>query len=216
MELVANPALGRQILEQLVLEYHIDKPLPHLTELIYCLTKSFWDRKDPLPPTEQEILLFSTGWGLERLLLKHQKEAHEGEVDGIHFTPDFLAFTDIHGELKTTRQSSKKYDEIGAGALPIGWQRQILGYMHCLNTTEYELAVLHLMGEYRPPFPTIRTWRVSASQFEIEDNWEWLQTRRGHYLDCLDSNMVPVPYSHNEKYECTHCKYKLRCDTKEV
>ena len=210
MELVTNPGLSTQVLELLKQEYEQEKPLPHLVEVIYCLTRSYYDRIDPILPNEREVLLFSLGWGLERLLLKEQRKAVAGVLEGINYSPDFIAFTDLPAELKTTRMSVNRIKV--AADLPITWQRQILGYMKCMGTTEYELAVLYLMGNYRPPFPQIVSYRLSASQAEIDDNWRWIQTRKTIFLNAVEMKVVPPAPLFAESWECQNCRYSIRCE----
>ena len=208
MELINNPKLANEVLEQLKQEYTIEKPLPHLTELIYCLTRSYYDRTSPVPPTQREIMLFSLGWGLERLLLKQQRKIESGLSEGIYFSPDFLAFTDLPGELKTTRSSSAKF---GTGFFPETWKRQILGYMKCLGVTEYELVVLFMMGNYRPPFPDIASYRIVSDEREINLNWSWLQMRKDVYMNCLEHKVAPPAGVFCEGWECKDCRYWIRC-----
>lgn len=202
MLLISNPALSRQILQLLEAEYKQDKPLPHLTELIYCLARSYYDRVDPLPATEREILLFAIGCGLERLLLKHQRKVDAGVVDGIHFTPDFLAFTDLPGELKTGRFGRKRIEE----GVPDTWKRQILGYMKCLGVNQFELAYLYIIS------PELMPFRVKASQEEIDENWQWMLERKVIYLNCMEQNIVPIPRLFAESWECDYCRYSVRCE----
>jgi len=211
MKLTENPALARQIIELLEQEYKLEKPLPHLTELVYCLTRSYYDRIDPLPANEREILLFALGWGLERLLLKQQRKAEPGIVEGIHYTPDFLAFTDLPGELKTTRMSSGKFS---AETMPVTWKRQILGYMKCMEVIGFELAVLFITGDYKPPFPQGKGYRASADAGEVEANWEWLLERKVIYMNCIEQKLIPFPRMFAEEWECKHCRYAVRCEVK--
>lgn len=208
MKLLNNPTIAHQVIELLKKEYEMEKPLPHLAELVYCLTRSYYDRMEPLPPTEREILLFAVGLGLERLLLKGQRLAVVGQCEGIHYSPDFIALTDLPGELKTTRSSSSKF---GESFFPETWKRQILGYMRCLEVTEYELVVLFLMGNWKPPFPDLVSYRVVADEAEILENWRWLQERKQIYLAAIESGIAPPVKIFAEDWECKECRYHLRC-----
>lgn len=205
MELFRNPELGRDFLDALTKEYMTKKPLPHVTELIYCLTRSYYDRQtDALPPTEKELLTFCVGFGLERLMLKNQNLMKAGIVDEIHYTPDFLAFSDLPGELKTTRTSVKTLLTRGISET---WKRQILAYMHCEDIVEYDLVVLNIIA------PELLPFRCMADQEEILDNWVKLTERRDIYMACLKANTIPPPYMFCEKWECNNCRYTLRCQT---
>ncbi|KKL78130.1 hypothetical protein LCGC14_2027870, partial [marine sediment metagenome] len=149
MEWTEDSSLATRMLRDLGEEIWIDKHLPHVTELIYCLTRSWYQRRKPLPFTPREVLLFSTGVGLEGVLLKRHKQQVDGVRDGIGYATDFLTYEGYPGELKLTRLSAKK----GPDELPSTWMRQILSYLKCNNDDRMLLAVMHLMGDYAPPFP---------------------------------------------------------------
>ena len=206
MKIVANPALGHRILDELQAEYHQDKPLPHLTELIYCLTKSYYDRVDPLPATDREILLFSTGWGLERLLLGQDKDREYKQCDGISYEPDPFYIRGLPpGELKTGRMATKTIPEKGIAGVPDSWKKQMLGYMHCEGLLEYELAILHIIPA------DLSTWHITATKEELDENWEWILARNEVYQDRIHNSELPIPYSWNDEWECKWCRYKIRC-----
>jgi len=92
MEWVEDSSLATRMLNDLGEEIWIDKHLPHVTELIYCLTKSWYQRRKPLPFTPREVLLFATGVGMEGVLLKQHKQQVEGVLDGIGYATDFLTY----------------------------------------------------------------------------------------------------------------------------
>jgi len=210
VQITPNKNLELCILRFLVDEYRTEKPFPHLTELIYCLTRSYLDRKEPMPPTEREILLFALGFGLEKLLLKQLRTHILGNVDGVHYEMDFLSFTGIPGELKTTRASSKKFAE-EEGFFPETWKRQILGYMYCQNILKYELIVLFLMGDYKPPFPQLACYTIEASTEELEKNWQWILERKTILSNAIEKSILPPPVFHFD-WECKECRYSIRCE----
>lgn len=231
MKLIEDSALAAQMVEDVGKEIHIDKPLPHVTELIYCLTRSYLDRTAPLPPTPQEVMLFSTGIGLEAVMLKSHKQQIAGEVDGIHFSTDFLDYKEQPGELKTTRISEKtaakwlcitgmvEKDKKGqVYDMSEGWRKQILAYLHCNGATEGTLAVLHLMGNYAPPFPTLRAYHIEATAEEVETNWKWLLHRKAAYMAFMESDTLPEPGVWCMDWECGYgpCRYKLVCDARKA
>lgn len=206
MELIENPRLRHEILNLLQQEYLVKKPMPHLTELVYCLTRSYYERMQPVPQTDKEIILFASGWGLERLLLAGERKLEYGCIDGIHYSPDFLAFTELPGELKTTRMSHKRIVQEG---LPEGWKRQILGYMHCLGVTEYELGIMFLIQA------DIVGFRVVATEDEIAENWTMLTTRAAIYLSHIQMEIAPLPYQWCMENECKFgggCRYNIKCE----
>ncbi|KKL78715.1 hypothetical protein LCGC14_2022050 [marine sediment metagenome] len=212
MEWTEDSSLATRMLRDLGEEIWLDKHLPHVTELIYCLTRSWYQRKKPLPFTPREVLLFATGVGLEQVLLKRHKQQIEGVLDGIGYATDFLTYEDYPGELKLTRYSAKK----GPDELPSTWRRQILSYLKCNEDDRVLLAILHLMGDYGPPFPMLKAWQGKATQSEINWNWAWILERKKVYMASLETDTPPEQFTTNEDWECDNCGYKLICDANQA
>lgn len=216
MEWVEDSSLASRVLADIAAELDVGQQayiakLPHLSELNYCLTRSYLNRVDPLPSNEQETLLFSLGIGLEQVLLRPHRKPEYGEQDGIHWSADWLDYIDGLGELKTTRFSANKPME----DLPITWRRQVLGYMKAKEKREVSLAILHVMGNYAPPFPMLKCWHGTATVEEIEETWDWFLGRKVVYLDHLERKEMPRQFTFNEDWECTNCRYKLICQIRQ-
>jgi hypothetical protein len=210
---VEDTALANKILADIASELEEGQKeylsrLPHVSELVYCLTRSAYNRLKPLPPNQRETMLFATGIGLEQVVLRPHRTKEHGELDGIHWSADWVDYVEGLGELKSTRLSANK----GADELPETWKKQMMAYMKAKGVTEASLAVLHLMGNYAPPFPELRAWHMYAEQWEIDENWDWLLQRKAIYLDHVERNEVPKQFRYNEDWECTYCRYKLICD----
>ena len=202
--------------EEMLNDVPRDTSKPHVTELIYCLTKSYLARKFPMAPTKQETLLFASGLGLEAVMLKQFKRAEVLEVDGILLSLDFFPFDNMIGEFKSTRISSGPTKEGGPleeRILDTGhWRGQIMAYMYAAKVTSTVLIVLHLMGDYRPPFPDLTCWRVDAEQGELDAYWQYLLGRKGVLVNALDEGVAPTPFKYNEDWECkTPCRFRLLC-----
>ena len=212
--------LANRMIGDLAEEIRIDKPLPHVTELIYCLTRSWYNRKKPLPPTPKETMLFAVGVGLEQVLLKQHRQ-HIGccnsnpapcpGYDGIHYDIDFLDYEEETGELKSTRISSASFIE----RMPETWKKQVLSYLKVRARTLIILPAMHLMGDYKPPFPDLRVWKGVATQEEIDTHWEWMVMRRDIYLDAMERDEPPKQFTYQEPWECDNCAYKLLCDARQ-
>ena len=189
---------------------------PHLTELIYCLTRAWYNRFQPLPATRKEMLYFVLGLGLQQSLTGH-RESVTGQQDGIHYEIDFLQEGAV-GELKTTRMALTKHPNDWSS----GWHKQLLGYLKVLNTTRATYYVLYVIP------PELKAWVVEASQEEIDANWEWLLMRKEIYdahlgkaaqaLGLLDElpPEPPTQFTYNEEWECKDCRYKLLCDARQA
>lgn len=203
---------AKQMLEDLGEEIRIDKKLPHVTELIYCLTRSWYNRICPLPPVPKETMLFVVGVGLEKVLLKPHRQHLEGECDGIYYDMDFLDYFDHAGEMKSTRISLEKFLE----RMPVTWERQVLSYLHTSRNVEVTLAVIHLMGSYKPPFPDFMCWHGEAAIEEIAAHWRWMLRRKEAYMASIESKEPLPPFSTNENWECGYCSYKMICDARQI
>lgn len=189
-------------------QIRVEKPLPHVTELIYCLTRSWYNRFRPLPPTAKEVDAWVAGVGLERVLLANQRRHVSGERDGIHYEADFVSYDDTPGELKSTRMSMRK---LPAG-MPETWKKQVLSYWYIFGADEFLFAAMCLMGDYAPPFPSFAVWRGTATEWERSWNWIWMLTRKEIYLDHVEVGEPPQEFTYNEEWECEGCPYKLLCD----
>lgn len=208
MEVNHNPEMHDWVLERLREERQKPKPSPHATQLIYCLTSSYHDLIDPLPLTEKEILMFSVGFGMERLMLG-KYEDHPVKKDGIYVSPDlsmseFAADPSEGGELKTTR--GRPPGPGGILDIPEGWKKQIMAGCHVLGVLQYNLAVVHIVQ------PALSTWHLKFNLVELEDNWEWIKSRLVTLMDFMSKGEVPTPFKHNMEWECNWCRYKPRCD----
>lgn len=209
MDLVPVTELTGEVMQSLATEYLTEKPFPHLAELIYCLTKSYDDRTDSITPTDEELLLFAVGFGLERVILSGHERPESAFCEGIGYSVDFNTFAGTPAELKTTRMSTNTVDGKG---LPDGWIKQTAGYCYCRGVNSYHLTVLFLMGNYKPPMPLIRSYRLDFTDDEIQNNWNWLQGRKAVIESFMADGIRPEPDTWNESWECNYCRYKLRCD----
>ena len=211
MELVEDSGLATRILSDLAAEMKIEKPMPHLAELIYCLTRSYLDRFDPVPLTPREIVLFAVGVGLEKVLLVGHKQQVQGECEGIHYSVDCLDYDGRVLELKSTRMAASKFPD----SLSEGWRKQILGYMYTQagpfpGTDSATLAIMHIIGG------ELTCWRIQASREEVVENWKWLQERCKIYMGLVEKKRVPSPYRYNMDWECGHCRYRMFCEARQV
>jgi hypothetical protein len=207
-----NPVLAREVLELLKAEYITPREeYPHVTELIYCLTRSYDSRFNPLPPTDEEIMLWSLGFGLERVLLKRLERPETQCRDGIYYSVDYLTLLGSQAELKTTRTSTKTHDKKG---LPETWLEQIMFYCYAEGKSYFDLLSLHMLGNYSPPFPQMKGRRLIPTPEELLANRDYLCQRRDWYLLHILLGVRPEPFKWCKGWECNYgpCRYKLRCD----
>jgi len=216
MKRLDNPELSRKILNHLANLYKIKeiREPNHLSSYIYCRTKGFLDQKQAIEPTDEEVMLFALGYGLQDVLTPKDATAETHEFEGIMYRPDMTmtrAEVESLQELKTTRRSAKKHyvdDEI-----PLTWLAYMMGGCKIRGINQYDLIVLYMMGNYSPPFPQLYTDTFYFTDEEIEDNWAVIMFNKGVLDTALEINKPPTPFAHCYDWECKNCRYKLVCET---
>ena len=217
MDRVDNPELQRMMIDHLADLYNIrDAREPnHLSSYTTCLTKSFFSSsKKAIEPTEQEVLLFVLGYGLQDVLTPPDMSAPVYEQDGIIYRPDMSfspASVEQLYELKTTRKSSKNH--YNDDALPITWLTYMMGGCKMRGVRQYHLVVLYMMGNYAPPFPQIMADTITFTDEEIESNWQMILANKQVLDNAIATNTIPTPFSYCYSWECVYCRYKLVCET---
>ena len=213
MDWKENPQLSDRLLDIIAEDMKLNKPLPHVTELIYCLTRSYHDRFDYIPLSPKEVVLFSIGVELGKGLVRSHRQEVDGVLDGIHYSIDFMdpekganspppSMMGRLGEIKSTRMPVKKLPV----DFPVTWTKQLLSYMKCQGSTQAIYSVVYLQPA------VFKTWEVEATQQEVDGNWDWLLSRYKLYMDFIGRGEVPTPFEYNESWECKNCRYKLLCD----
>jgi hypothetical protein len=231
MEYFPDPQLKNELVDRLRDKYITGREdWPHLSEVIYCLTKSYFERTDPIQVTEKELLYFSIGFALEDVLLRISGPSIESvKFDGLWLTPDYFALRGGQMDLKTTRMYA---DEIGRPkrGWPEGWMQQFKAYSYlewaqqhpeAINLVKiedskrfyeelpdifnYSVGILYL-GQ-----PALECGTFKFTQQEILDNWNNLQTRKEIFINHMGKGVVPEPYAYTEAWACKECKYAPRC-----
>jgi len=216
MRRVENPELKRKILNHLADLYKIKEVREpnHLSSYIYCRTKGFFDQKQAIEPTDEEVMLFAIGYGLQDVLTPKDARAELYEFEGIIYRPDMTMtkgeFEKLQ-ELKTTRKSARDHyiDE----RISVTWLAYMMGGCRIRNTNQYDLVVLYLMGNYAPPFPQLYADTFYFTDEEIEENWQTIKANKKVLDDALADNKPPTPFAHCYDWECKNCRYKLLCET---
>ena len=213
MKITPNPELDKVIIDHLANLYGIfNRREPnHLSTYIYCLTKAYWEEKAPIKPTNEEVLLFSLGYGLQDVLTPTSAVVPVYEQDGIVYRPDLelQELFDWPAEIKTTRASPKTFSEKG---FPDTWFEYMMGVCFLRGVRKYELIPLYLMGYWRPPVPMLQCQSIEFEEDEILDNWSNITSRKNVLDSCLQLEVVPQPFQWCKDWECAHCRYKMVCD----
>lgn len=184
----------------------------HASDLIYCLTKAWYKRKEPVSPLGKSVGFMASGIGLEAVLLSpHKRHFHE-VIDEIHLTADFLSkdlVVEKFGELKTTRMAPNNlpyHSKTFELNVPEGWQHQIMSYMKALKVNTMVLAIFHVIPAQ------MKVWHVTCTDEEIEANWEWMLARKEVLVEALDKPGPPTPFQFRGfEAECKGCEYAFKC-----
>lgn len=114
-----------------------------------------------------------------RVSLESDVVVRPGEIirDGIIGSPDLFDLR--NGRLKETKATYKSFRRMGedAGGLAKDfwiWKVQMMGYCHMIRTDECELIALFINGNYAPPAPMTRSWLISFTGREMQDNWSMI------------------------------------------
>ena len=215
MKRTINPELDRIILDALSKRYKLTEKREgiHLSTLVYCLTKSYFDLRSPIDPTDTELLLFATGYGLQEVMFPANEQVFE--KDGIIYRPDGTLPILVNGttkliEIKSTRSGTKRYQE---GSLPETWVTYMMGGCYIMGTTIYDLGVIYLSER---PHAKIISETIEFEQDELETNWSWLLTRRDMYKESLDNDTPITPFTTAKDWMCNNCRYINVCNALKV
>lgn len=212
MRRVDNPELKRKILDHLANLYKIKevRESNHLSSYITCRTKSFLDQKQTTEPTDEEVMLFALGYGLQDVLTPKDASAPVIERSGIIYSPDMILSGRLN-EIKTTRKSAKYHymDD----SLPVTWIDYMAGGCYMMDRTEYDLIILYMMGDYSPPFPQVYAETVQFERNELEANWQMILEHKAVLDEAIATGVPPEPFKHCYLWECKYCRYSLVCQT---
>jgi CRISPR/Cas system-associated exonuclease Cas4 (RecB family) len=197
--------LGEQLLTEAWEEFEDStREHPSVTDLIYCLTRKYYDVTNPgvVEVSPQTKMMFIIGLGLESVLLtKRRMVFAAGEKYGIHYHIDSLD-RDVLVELKTTRMSAKTTPD----QFPESWVTQLKSYCYLAETTQAKVAVLHIIP------PALNTWEIQFTREELDDHWEWMLKRKRVWDKAVETEIAPAPFVYNLDWECKNCAYKIVCD----
>jgi hypothetical protein len=168
----------------------------HLSDCIYCIRKAYFRKMEIAPPaSDKTCLLWCTGYAFQAYLFPLDIEATV-IVDGISCTPDITRGI----EVKSTRLSLAKFDPAEQEA----YNRQILGYCKALHVLDYDLVVMFVAGDYKPPFPSLDCWHIEATEEEVENNWNLVKGNADTIRWSLQMGVVPQPTCMDWEWE--HCE----------
>lgn len=165
----------------------------HLSDLDYCLKKSYYRKLHPQPITEKQGIMFAIGYGVQNYLYDEKEVLII--VDEICCSPDYYKGI----EIKTTRAGMKAFDPCKPQ-----WLMRMMGYCKALGITEYLLSVIFVIPA------DIKSWRFSFTESEIEANWRQVLKRK-EILETAFSFEIPPLIDYHQPWECKLCSYSGYC-----
>lgn len=187
------------------------EPGLHVSDLIYCLRKRWYQRNGiSCPPeTDESLSIMLLGEGHHGVIEPRGQGEHRailklGDHD-VHATldiylPESTLF--LHPtEIKTTRLSSNKIPSVD---MPM-YVDQLASYCLAVGDPEGLLLVWHIMGDYKENWgkPTLRAWEFKFTPREL---YAW-QAELGHRARTLEGAMPWVDGVNHYVGECAHCPY---------
>lgn len=192
----------------------------HLSDLLFCMRKTFFDILDPLPRTDRELLLFAAGIAHGELFeaaekafgYKSQHTVVRPVFGGslIHTLDAILG--DRVDEIKTTRKGRGRMTRGEQVKLEMPWAlEQHGGYMIAVQVERSDfpkeskgrLIVFHLIE------PDLAVWSVTWSPEEMRELKAMLDSRSSQ-LDAYVAAKRPPP-GPRYPWECGGCRYSPRC-----
>jgi len=232
MEFIRDQKLETELLNRVSNKYIQDRPgLPHLSELYRCLTFSYYERNNPLDWAKLQVLYFGIGLAFEDVFLRNgdNEDVETQQLERVYMTPDYISLEGVGIDLKSTRMGTSESGVPKVGGKeqwPDSWLIQFKAYCRLLNNETWDLyepaegyhygvAILHIG---RPV--DLVCGRFIFTRKELEDNWAWVQERRGIFMDHMRNEAVPMAFKFNSgqsptSWECSNasgsCKYLSRC-----
>ena len=197
MEIRENRELEEKVLRSILEERRRGF---HVTDLIGCLRKAWFSMKGVAEEVNERVkLLTVSGKALHGLLesfavLREIEREKDGVIGRIDAVGDRIV------ELKTTRSTKAEIKE--------RWVKQLMAYCYMAGEREADLLVFYInRGE-------LRAWRLSFTEEELRENWEYIVKRKERLKEALEKNLFP--FDLREKWECEACGYKKYCKAMEL
>lgn len=182
----------------------------HLSDLIYCPTFKYWQGLMKFNPTDQQVMYWVVGLGLERILLEDTditNRPDSKQVDDIWVSPDYLMLNEEDlTELKSTRQYLNKEEEPTYG-WPDTWIQQMMGYCYVWGRQTYRLA-----GMFIIPAKLIGR-KFTFYTEDLKEFWNYILDRKAVLQEAWKQQLPPEPFAYAEDWMCKRCPAQMMCDS---
>ncbi len=211
---VRDPSLEEEMYQRLRDKYLNDRTKEiHVSDTINCLTKSYFEKTSPRPPTHVELLYFSVGFALEEVILRDglSPTPESYEICGMFMSPDYIVLSGGEMDLKSTRMWADT-DGIPKKGWPEHWIKQFLSYSYRLlkegdEYVDYGVGIVYIASS--PPKLVAGKFRFTRD--EIIENLAVRLMRKDILETAITAGSPPTPFEYNEDWECNNCRYADRC-----
>jgi CRISPR/Cas system-associated exonuclease Cas4 (RecB family) len=202
LEIKENLDLRVQLLEYLTKEYQVRWRRP--SSLAVCTGKSYYraiDIKPVIAPSENlRLVIGKVGHAVLQVLPSKEITL---EKDGIIGHADMLG--ERYAEIKITWMSSNRPVEDMTQ-----WIKQIKAYAYMAGVTEYDLVVLHIMGNWKFPVqPGMKVYTLKFTEEELKENWNSMLIKLKIIDEAVKTHVLPL--LDPEDWECDRCSYAYHC-----
>lgn len=184
----------------------------HVSDLIYCLRKRWYQRHGVVcpPETDESLSIMLLGEGHHGVIEPRGQGEHRATIrmgdHEIHATLDiYLPDNELFlhpTEIKTTRMSSRKVPSVD---MPM-YVDQLASYCVATDDPEGLLLVWHIMGDYKENWgiPVLKAWEFKFRSSELQAWYEELR----HRARVLTEGGLPwVDGMNHYKSECDYCPF---------
>lgn len=223
MQVSFDPGLEKEILDRVKKKFNLNSNSReglHLSDLTYCITRSYWKKQVGGVLTDNEVLLFAIGLALEKVLLEDEtgdNRPEPVELDGILMSPDYI-LNGALAELKSTRIAFVKDALEPNKGWPQGWIKQMMGYSLAVKRglvkgavdAPYRLAILQVIQAQ------VKGRSFKFLEADLEQFWADVLVRRDALVEALEKKLPPEPFAYTDSgksddWQCTNCAYNALC-----
>lgn len=205
MKIIENTTLLAEFITKLENKYSsVIRTNIHVSDLLYCMRKSYYQRVNPKPLTEKEMGYFLDGANRHRAIQGLSNMEYEKKVKKYGVVGSIDLFNKIPIEYKSTRMSNGISDT---------YIKQLGYYCTLLNKKKGILIIQRLLVKDKSPF---EVYNIKYDKEDIDTYKKEIKYKSKIFATTLKNNNVSIldkPIS-KDIWLCDNCSYKSECETK--
>ncbi len=183
----------------------------HLSDLTVCITKTFWKKFNKgrtINFTDQTVLFFLIGLGLEKMLRGGEPAPATKIKDGVEYTPDhYDPEFEMFDEMKSTRMGWKKDGDEPTKGWPAEWIRRMKGYCYAEGVEKWGMDVFLVIPAQ------LHAVDFTFDPVELQEFWhDYVLPRKAILEEALETGVPPKAFEYNDDWECEKCEALLLCE----